>query len=43
LASLPVVATKNMLPERTVKGKLLLDPIPGKFTMMLPVFAPAHN
>src|SRR5579864_6991828 len=43
LASLPVVATKNILPARTVNGRPLLEPTPGTFTIMLPVFAAAPN
>src|ERR1700755_1819172 len=43
LASLPVVATKNILPARTVKGRPLLEPTPGTFTTILPVVAPAPS
>src|ERR1700761_5096442 len=43
LASLPVVATKKILPARTVNGRPLLVPTPGTFTTILPVAAAAPS
>jgi len=42
LASLPVVATKNILPARTVKGRPLLAPTPGtKRELLVWIWYPA--
>ena len=42
-ASLPLDVTKKIFPARTVKGSVLLSPLPETWTTMFPVVAAAPN